>query len=46
MMRINGEFGSDTDQHAHLSILDAVAARDGRTAAALAREHLLTLKMG
>ncbi|MGP9502241.1 FadR/GntR family transcriptional regulator [Specibacter sp. AOP5-B1-6] len=46
LLRINGEFGSDTDQHAHLGILDAITDRDGQTAAALAREHLLTLKIG
>jgi DNA-binding FadR family transcriptional regulator len=45
LLRINRDFGSDADQHAHISILDAIADRDGRTAAALAREHLLTLKM-
>lgn len=45
LLRINGEFGGDADQHAHVSILDAIADRDGKTAAAAAREHLLTLKM-
>lgn len=45
LLHINREFGSDSDQHAHTSILDAIANRDGQTAAALAREHLLTLKM-
>ena len=44
LLRINGEFGSDADQYAHTSILDAIANRDGQTAAALAREHLHTLK--
>lgn len=45
LLRMHGEFGSDSDQHTHLSILDAIADRDGQTASALAREHLLTLKM-
>lgn len=45
LLRMRGEFGSDADQHNHLSILDAIADRDGQTAAALAREHLLTLMM-
>lgn len=46
LLRLKGEFGSDADQHAHLSILDAIADRDGQTAASLSREHLRTLKMG
>lgn len=45
LLRLRGEFGSDADQRAHTSILDAIADRDGQTASALAREHLLTLKM-
>ena len=45
LLRINGEFGSDADQNAHTSILDAIADGDGQTASALARDHLLTLKM-
>ncbi|MDK0523515.1 FCD domain-containing protein [Streptomyces sp. ML-6] len=44
MLRLRGEFGSDADQHAHMSVLEAIAARDSQKAAALAREHLLTLK--
>lgn len=45
LLRLRGEFGSDDDQLAHASILDAIADRDGQTASALARTHLLTLKM-
>lgn len=45
LLRLRGEFGSDVDQHAHAAILDAIADRDGETASALARKHLLTLKM-
>ncbi|MGO1921994.1 MAG: FadR/GntR family transcriptional regulator [Microbacterium sp.] len=46
LLRLRGEFGSDADQQAHLRVLDAIADRDGRTASALAREHLLTLTTG
>ena len=42
---LRGEFGTDADHQAHVSIVDAIADRDGQRAAALAREHLLTLKM-
>jgi DNA-binding FadR family transcriptional regulator len=45
LLRLRDEFGSDVDQHAHTAILDAIADRDGQTASALARKHLLTLKM-
>ncbi len=45
LLSLRGEFGSDIDQHAHARILDAIAGRDAQAAAALAREHLLTLKM-
>lgn len=45
LLRINKEFGSDVDQHAHINILNAIADRDGQTASARAREHLITLKM-
>lgn len=45
LLRVNGELGSDADQHAHTSILDAIADRDGQAASALAREHLLMLTM-
>jgi len=45
LLRLRGEFGSDDDQLAHAAILDAIADRDGQTASALARTHLLTLKM-
>lgn len=45
LLRLRGAFGSDVDQRAHTAVLDAIADRDGRTASALAREHLLTLKM-
>lgn len=44
LLRISGEFGTDADHQAHISIVDAIADRDGQRAAALAREHLLTLK--
>ncbi|MBP2414100.1 DNA-binding FadR family transcriptional regulator [Arthrobacter stackebrandtii] len=46
LLRLQGEFGSDADQHAHTRIVDAIADRDGPAAAVLAREHLSTLKMG
>ena len=46
LLRVNEDFGSEADQHTHLSILHAIADRDAQTAAALAREHLLTLKTG
>ncbi|MGJ0204663.1 FCD domain-containing protein [Leucobacter sp. gxy201] len=45
MLRLRGEFGGDADQHAHTSVLEAIAARDDQAAAARAREHLMTLKM-
>jgi len=45
LLRLRGEFGSDSDQHAHQDILDAIADRDSQAASTLAREHLLTLKM-
>jgi len=45
LLRLRGEFGREADQHAHQEILDGIADRDGQTASALAREHLLTLKM-
>lgn len=45
LLRLRGEFGSDDDQLAHAAILDAIADRDGQTASALTRKHLLTLKM-
>ena len=45
LLQLRREFGSDADQHAHQDILDAIADRDGQTASALARKHLLTLKM-
>lgn len=46
LLRLRGEFGGDADQHAHTGILDAIAARDSQRASALARAHLLTLKIG
>jgi len=46
LLRLRGEFGSDADQRAHVRILDAIAARDGAAASALARAHLLALKSG
>lgn len=45
LLRLRGTLGSDVDQHAHTAILEAIADRDGQTASALARTHLLTLKM-
>lgn len=45
LLRLRDEFGSDVDHHAHISILDAIADRDGQKASTLARTHLLTLKM-
>ncbi|MFD5224903.1 FadR/GntR family transcriptional regulator [Microbacterium sp. NPDC058342] len=45
LLRLRGEFGSDADQHAHTRILVAIAERDGHAASALARQHLLTLRM-
>lgn len=45
LLRLRGTLGSDVDQHAHTAILEAIADHDGQTASALARTHLLTLKM-
>ncbi|MGO1839757.1 MAG: FadR/GntR family transcriptional regulator [Candidatus Microbacterium stercoravium] len=45
LLRLSGEFATDADQRTHLDIVGAIADRDGRKAAILAREHLLTLKM-
>lgn len=45
LLRLRGEFGSDADQHAHTDILDAIADHNGQKASALARQHLLTLRM-
>jgi DNA-binding FadR family transcriptional regulator len=44
LLRIRGEFGSDADQLTHTRILDAIADRDAESAAALTRDHLLSLK--
>lgn len=44
MLRARGEHGSDEDQRTHDRIVEAVAARDAAAAAALTREHLLTLR--
>lgn len=44
LLRLRGEFGSDGDQDVHECILDAIAGRNADAAAALTREHLLTLK--
>lgn len=45
LLRMRGEFGDDIDHEAHTLVLDAIASRDPARAAALAREHLLTLKL-
>ncbi|MCT1396202.1 FadR family transcriptional regulator [Microbacterium sp. p3-SID338] len=44
MLRIRGHHGDAADQDAHARIGDAIAARDPRTAGALTREHLDTVK--
>jgi len=44
MLRIRGHHGDAADQDAHGRIGDAIAARDARTAGALTREHLDTVK--
>lgn len=45
LLRMRGEFGSDTDHNAHSLVLDAIASQDPERAAALTRTHLHTLKM-
>jgi DNA-binding FadR family transcriptional regulator len=44
MLRIGGAFGTAADHDAHTRLLDAIAARDGKEAAELARTHLLAMK--
>lgn len=44
LLRLRGEYGSDEDQRTHTRILEAIADRDAESAAALTRDHLLTLK--
>lgn len=44
LLRLRGTHGSDADQLVHQRIIDAIAAHDADSAAALTRSHLLTLK--
>ncbi|GAB3820377.1 FCD domain-containing protein [Tessaracoccus terricola] len=44
MIRIRTKFGDDADHDAHVSLADAVAARDAELARQLSRTHLMALK--
>jgi len=44
LLRMRGAFGDAADHGTHERIVDAIADRDPATAAALTRDHLLTLK--
>jgi DNA-binding FadR family transcriptional regulator len=44
MLRLRGSFGQEADQDDHARLVEAIAERDDRGAAALSRAHLLALK--
>ena len=44
MLRTRGAYGDDTDQATHRRVYDAIANRDGATAAAITRDHLASLR--
>ncbi|MGO4785196.1 FadR/GntR family transcriptional regulator [Cryobacterium sp. W22_MBD10_FK3] len=44
LVRLRSEFGSEADQCIHAQILEAISVGDPQSAAALSRDHLLTLK--
>lgn len=46
MLELNGEPGTDLDQHIHMNIVTAIALRDAAAASELSRTHLLALRDG
>jgi DNA-binding GntR family transcriptional regulator len=43
MLKIKGAFGEDSDHDTHADVVEAIAARDERSAHTLTRTHLLEL---